>query len=256
MDERANKIAAKANAAIYNSEAMRKYVEGAPPIKHIALKNLYQKLALNVYADAAKYTFCPRVLDLGAGEGSVTRNFLEAGARVTAVDISERQLKILNSKCAEYKDKLGVCCGEVSDIIGKFRLEGKQYDIILANAFLHHIPDYLGLDPSCSSDSVALRPIFFIPGSFKVRYDSLGCFTRGFTNFVYFSWRIFQGDLIGGLKRRIRRSRGIYLENCPQDNFEYHVNRGVDQNAIFGLFKELGFKCEIIRYFSTQSRFW
>jgi hypothetical protein len=70
-------------------------------------------------------------------------------------------------------------------------------------------------------------------------------------------WRIRRGDVIGGIERRVRRSRGIYFDDCPQDNSEYHVVRGgVDQDAIAELFKELGFECQIIRYFSTQNRFW
>lgn len=56
--------------------------------------------------------------------------------------------------------------------------------------------------------------------------------------------------------RRIRRSRGNYLENSVQDNTEYHVTRnGVDQDAIRRLFKEQGFDCNIVPYFSTQSCF-
>ena len=37
------------------------------------------------------------------------------------------------------------------------------------------------------------------------------------------------------------------------DNAEYHVTRnGVDQDAIYGLFRELGFDCSIVRYFRTS----
>jgi hypothetical protein len=65
---------------------------------------------------------------------------------------------------------------------------------------------------------------------------------------------MFQGDLWGGVKRRLRRSRGV-LDDSPLDNAEYHVIRyGVDQDAITALLTAIGFECEIIRYFSTQSR--
>ena len=59
-----------------------------------------------------------------------------------------------------------------------------------------------------------------------------------------------------GLKRRIRRNRGVYLKDSVHDNTEYHITRnGVDQEAIRLLFKECGFDCNIVSYFSTQSRF-
>lgn len=71
---------------------------------------------------------------------------------------------------------------------------------------------------------------------------------------AYFSWRIFKGNLVRGLKTRIRRIRKIYLDNCDEDNAEYHVTRnGVDQDAIKELFTSSGFSCNIIKYFSTQS---
>lgn len=53
----------------------------------------------------------------------------------------------------------------------------------------------------------------------------------------------------------MRRSRGVFLEECPEDNIEYHVTRnGVDQVAIADLLRESGFECETVKYFSTQSR--
>ena len=68
-------------------------------------------------------------------------------------------------------------------------------------------------------------------------------------------WRVFKGDVIGGLRRRIRRSREIYFKDSVRDNAEYHVTRnGVDQDAISRFFEEQGFDCNIVTYFSTQSR--
>lgn len=73
---------------------------------------------------------------------------------------------------------------------------------------------------------------------------------------AFFLWRITKGDAYGGLKRLLRRSRGIYLPDSMHDNAEYHVLRnGVDQDAICKCFKENDFDCDLISYFSTQSRF-
>jgi SAM-dependent methyltransferase len=255
MDERIHKVAALANAAMYESRSTSDYTDKAPHIRHSTLRNLYGKLVVTVHDFASTYTSTPQVLDLGAGEGSVTLPFLELGAKVTAVDISEKQLKALQAKCANYADRLELRCQDVFDAIESIRSEDKQYDVIVANSFLHHVPDYLSL----IREAVAILPLrgqFF---SFQdpLKYDSLGRFIRIFNALAYFSWRIFQGDVTGGIRRRIRRARGIYLEDCPQDNIEYHVTRGgVDQDAIHKLFEQSGFECEIIPYFSTQSRIW
>jgi len=251
MDERLNKVAALANIAAYDSEATRSYIDGAPHIKHASLRKVYAALLVQVFDYAAKYSDTPRVLDLGAGEGSVTLPFLELGAKVTAVDISSSQLDGLRSKGERFGDRLEVRCEDISETL---RTKNEKYDIIVANSFLHHVPDYLGM----ISEAITLLTPYGQFFSFQdpLRYDSVGKFTMMFSNLAYFSWRILKGDIFGGLKRRIRRRRGVYLANSMHDNAEYHVTRnGVDQDAIYKFFKEQGFDCDIQSYFSTQSRF-
>src|SRR5262249_16266862 len=88
-----------------------------------------------------------------------------------------------------------------------------------------------------------------------LRYDTLSYTTRAFSFMAFYFWRIFKGDLVGGMKRFIRRQRGIY-DDSIYDNAEYHVVRnGVDQNAIVALVKGKGLECELVRYFSTQNSF-
>lgn len=192
----------------------------------------------------------PLVLDLGAGEGSVTLPFLELGARVVAVDISSSQLNTLKTKCNRFAGMLEVRCESISETLSE---KSESYDIVVVNSFLHHIPDYLGLIRKAAT---ILNPYgqFF---SFQdpLRYDTLGRANMMFSKLAYLSWRVFKDDAINGLSRRIRRYRGIYLENSVYDNAEYHVVRnGVDKDAIQRLFEELRFDCDIVSYFSTQSR--
>jgi SAM-dependent methyltransferase len=160
----------------------------------------------------------------------------------------------LGRKCARFGERLEIRCGEVRDVLGQ--LDG-PYDIVVASACLHHIPDYVGV----IHDAVRLLTPAgqFLSLQDPLRYDSVGRFTRAFDELSYLSWRVFQGDLWGGLKRRLRRSHGV-LDDSPldasvYDYAEYHVVRnGVDQDAIAALLKATGFECKIIRYFSTQSR--
>ncbi|HWP91115.1 MAG TPA: class I SAM-dependent methyltransferase [Thermodesulfobacteriota bacterium] len=249
MDERINWVAALANAAVYDEEATRGYIDGAPHLKHPSLRKLYGELLVGVYDFATIYTGNPNVLDLGAGEGSATLPFLELGARVTAVDISESQLSALRSRCERFGDRLQVRCEDINETL---KSNNNSYDIIVVNSFLHHIPDYLGMIREAITLLTPHGQFF----SFQdpLRHDSLGGFTTAFNKVAYFSWRVFRGDLVEGLKRRVRRSRGIYLSDCPADNVEYHaVRNGVDQEAITDLFEEKGFDCKIVCYFSTQA---
>jgi SAM-dependent methyltransferase len=145
---------------------------------------------------------------------------------------------------------LEVRCADIGDAL---REKSKKYDIIVANSFLHHVPDYLGLIREAAT---VLSPHgqFF---SFQdpLRYDSVGKAAMIFSTLAYISWRIFKGDILNGIRRRIRRAHGIYLKDSVHDNAEYHITRnGVDQDAIQKLLEGMGFVCDIVPYFSTQSR--
>ncbi len=252
MDERVSLIAALANQTAYGRKDVEAYIDGAPHIKHASLRRLYGKLVIEVYDEAARHAATPTVLDLGAGEGSVTLPFLELGAHVTAVDISSNQLNELREKCRRHSDRLEVHCQDINETLQN---PTQKYDIVAVNSFLHHIPDYLSLIDKCTT---LLNPhgIFF---SFQdpLRYDSVALPSRVFTDIGYFLWRLSRGskgDVIGGIRRRLRRRRGIYLEDCYSDNAEYHITRnGLDQNAIQSLLRERGFDCRLISYYSTQN---
>lgn len=245
-------VAALANIAVFDSVERKKIIDGSPHIKHLSLRLLYNKLIKQVFNYAQRHTpnTSPKVLDLGAGDGLTTLAFLELGAIVTAVDISDKQLVVLRNKCGHFNQRLEVRCGDIEKIMES---ENNTYDIIVVSSFLHHIPDYLGLIRKAVTHIAPCGQFF----SFQdpLRYDTIGKPSRIFSILAYLSWRIFKGDLWRGLKRQIRRSRGRYLDDSIHDNAEYHVTRkGVDQNAIISLFNNAGFKCDLIRYFSTQGK--
>jgi SAM-dependent methyltransferase len=228
MDEKTNRVASLANSATYDAQHTREYIEGAPHVKHASLRRLYAQLLTDVYDRAAEQTECPTALDLGAGEGSATRPLLTLGVRVTAVDHSESQLEALAKKCGAFRDRLEL---RLEDIDTTLQSIGRKFDIIVTCSFLHHIPDYLGM----IRQSIALLKPHgqFFSCQDPMRYDTNGRLARAFSDGAYFSWRVFRGDVWGGLKRRIRRSRGVHLPDSAADNTEYHVTRnGVDQDAI------------------------
>ncbi|MBA54423.1 MAG: hypothetical protein CMK89_08215 [Pseudomonadales bacterium] len=250
MDDRVARIASIANVQAYNSHMVQKYVDGAPHVKHASLRALYSRILIQVFDNAVRYSSIPRVLDLGAGEGSVTRSFLELGASVVAVDISEYQLNELKDKCKHYGERLEIYCDDVNSALEN--LEGK-FDVVVANSFLHHVPDYISFIKS--SVSVLGEHGQFFSFQDPLKYRSLSHWERLFSDFAYLSWRVFRGDIMGGVARRLRRKKGIYLDDSVEDNSEYHVVRGgVDQDAIWGVLDGEGFDCDVISYFSTQSR--
>jgi 2-polyprenyl-3-methyl-5-hydroxy-6-metoxy-1,4-benzoquinol methylase len=250
-DLRAGRIATLANEYAYDQDGSSKYIDGAPHIKHASLRELYARLLVRVFDSAARSAKTPRVLDLGAGDGSVTLPFLDLGAEVVAVDLSNFQLETLRKRCAAYHSRLESRC---EDVLSFVQHETRRFDVVVLNSFLHHVPNYLGL----LTDVLALLKPHGQLFSFQdpVRYDTIGIGGRMFTNMAYFSWRVLKGDVIGGAARRIRRAFGIYLDDSVHDNAEYHVTRkGVDQDAIAALLIEAGFQVTVVKYFSTQSRF-
>jgi SAM-dependent methyltransferase len=242
-------VAAHANLSTYNRESTKVYIKGAPHIKHHALRMLYQRSIADVYDTAKQHTETPLVLDLGAGEGSATLPFLELGAKVVAVDISADQLESLQKRCRSFRDALEIRCEDVNDAL---KDRSRTYDIVVASGFLHHVPDYLGTIKKALKLLGAHGQFF----SFQdpLRYDTVKTSTRVFTRLAYLAWRVFQGDVVGGFTRLLRRAHGVYLEDSIFDNAEYHVVRnGVDQDAICRLLTDQDWDCRIISYFSTQN---
>ena len=236
MDRKVNRVAALANISAYDEEGTKSYVDGAPHIKHASLRSMYAGLVVRVFEEAQQHTPVPRVLDLGAGEGSVTLPFLDLGARVTAVDISESQLEVLRTKCAQFGDRLEIRCEDINDTLQR---PGEQYDIIVVNSFLHHVPDYVGMLDRAIDRLTPHGQVF----SFQdpLRYDSLDRMSLVVSRIAYFSWRIFKGDVLGGIMRQLRRNRGVFVEDSVHDNAEYHVVRnGVDQEALTTLYNRAG----------------
>jgi len=237
-----------ANRRLYDEVGAHNYVNAAPHLKHRRILELHISLIESVYSAALQNGKQVRVLDLGAGEGSCTYMFLRMGARVTAVDISEYQLKHLHELCEPFSHNLELRHEDVWDAL----IHLGHYDVVVANSFLHHVPDYLELIRRILTH-IEARGQFF---SFQdpLRYDTISKASYMISSMSYFAWRIFQGNLWQGLRTRIRRLRGVYVVGSKEDDAEYHVTRnGVDQSAICSLLESNGFDCELIPYFSTQS---
>lgn len=223
----------------------------SPHKKHFSLNKFYFKNLHNIYSTIKKKNV--RVLEIGSGSGETTLFLLKQGANVTAVDVSKKQLKLLREKCKSYRDNLVIVNKEASAAIRILKNRRMKYDLIVATSLLHHIPDYISMIRE-SIELLDKKGVFF---SFQdpLKYNTLTLGSLLFSKISYFSWRIFQGDFFGGFRRHLRRRRGEFLE-IAEDNVEYHVVReGVDQDAIYKLFRENGYKFDLTKYFSTQNGF-
>ncbi|MEQ8511159.1 MAG: class I SAM-dependent methyltransferase [Algiphilus sp.] len=242
-------IARAANKVAYELQSAGQKKELSPHLKHESIRTLYAGLVRDVFEAASSGSGAPRLLDLGAGDGLVTLPFLELGAQVTAVDLSERQLAVLASRCDAHAERL--TCVE-SDIFAFLGEDAGVYDVVVMNSFIHHIPDYLGLMKLIDA-RIAPGGQFF---SFQdpMRYDTIGTPVRLYSEATYAAWRFTQPDSLGGLARKLRRWRGEYRDDSVHDNAEFHVVReGVDQNALRDFFEAMGYGVRVVSYFSTQA---
>jgi len=243
-----------ANQEWFATQTDGEFVEGSPHLKHPVLRGYCLQLAREAMQLGARGLLQPSVLDMGAGDGMLTIPFLEMGASVTAADASSELLERLASRVGGHREHLILSPGDIFATLEEFRRSGRQFELVSASSFLHHIPDYLQL---CRAAADVIRPggVLF---SFQdpLRYNSLDRATYCLDRFSYFAWRVFQGNYGRGLRTRGRRLLGSYREDLPEDTAEYHVVReGVDQDAIRRVLEESGFHCEIRRYWSTQSTF-
>lgn len=240
------------NKDTYNTLADGAYINTAPHLRHKAILDLYEGLLQTAYnATRHENGELPSVLDLGAGEGTVTRPLLELGARVLAVDISEKQLDQLRIKCRGFEGHLEIRCADLVTVLE----EDRQFDIVVANSLLHHIPDYIDLIRRVSA-RLSENGVFlcFQDPMWKPSISSRDAMLSWV---AYTAWRFRQGDLLGGTWRRIRRAFGVYSVESLYDNTEYHAVRdGVNQNAIRAVLDEKGFECELFEYCSFHSDTW
>ncbi|WP_157572677.1 class I SAM-dependent methyltransferase [Nevskia soli] len=237
------------NRNVYNALNSGEYTHMAPHLRHASIQRLYDSMLQAAFSQVQSSSGGrPKVLDLGAGEGTVTLPFLELGADVTAVDISEKQLEQLEAKCSHFKQHLQVRCEDIEIVLN----EGPHFDIVVANSLLHHIPDYIHVVERATQ--VLRRGGGFISFQDPMWRSSISLKDAIVSASAYTFFRVQQGDLLGGTARKVRRAFGYYSDDSIHDSTEYHaVRNGVNQNLIKVLLEQRGFRCEVFEYCSLHS---
>jgi len=92
------------------------------------------------FADFARWRGA-RVLEVGCGIGTDTINFARAGARVTAVDLSQASIDIARARAEVFQvdDLIDFHCADIERPWGV--IPQRDYDLIYSFGVLHHTPD-------------------------------------------------------------------------------------------------------------------
>jgi len=243
-------IALRANVDTYEHFDERRYVNGAPHLKHDSIGKLYRSLVDTALGRIRKDPSEVDVLELGAGNGLASTPWFERKAQLTAVDSSQLMLHELARKAAPFGLTPRLI---VDDVMNYLETNHDRFDIITHVSMIHHVPDYLSLLARSSSrlrDGGCL-----ITFQDPLRYDRMPRSHRFIDRASYFAWRTGQGNLKRGVKTRWRRLRRVYSPSEVVDFDEYHVVRnGVDSEAIVKLLHESFDSVEVIAYWSTYSR--
>jgi 2-polyprenyl-3-methyl-5-hydroxy-6-metoxy-1,4-benzoquinol methylase len=132
------------------------------------------------------------VLDCCAGTGLLTRMFARAGCRVTAVDVSEEMLGLIDVDAATVAD----------DVVHYLAETDELYDVIVFGSALHHLWDY--------AHAVELAVERLRPGGFVYivaepirQQQRLGRLVREF-EFVWRKLRANPADVLPAVSRRLR----------------------------------------------------
>lgn len=81
-----------------------------------------------------------RVLEIGCGIGTDTINFARAGARVSAIDLSEESVKIAKQRAMMFglQNRIRFYTGNAEDL--RSYITAEDYDLIYSFGVIHHSP--------------------------------------------------------------------------------------------------------------------
>lgn len=222
------------------------YVSESPHLKHRRLREMLACRILEA-VPATTARFRPKVLEIGAGDGSMSETLLAQGFDLTATEMSAASVETMNRRFGR-NDRFRAVLDQDGDLKA---LGDQEFDAVLFASVLHHIPDYLGAIETATARLRSGGSLISIQD--PLWYSRLPASTLRLTNLSFLSWRLTRGNLLKGLKTRVRRRVKGLSEEAPGDVVEYHVVRnGVDEEEIRDLLEQKFGEVEIIPYWSSQ----
>lgn len=221
------------------------YVSESPHLRHRHLNKLLMDRTASAVPDPDGRS--PEVLEIGAGDGSVSERLLALGFDVTATEMSAESVTAMDARFGRNDRFRSVLDPDGSlDVLGD-----RRFDAVVFASVLHHIPDYLAAIRKASS---LLKPGgSLVSVQDPLWYPRLPPSTVRMSSILYLTWRVTRGNFLRGLKTRVgRMTRGI-SEEAPGDVVEYHVVRdGVDEVAIRELLAPGFERVDVLEYWSSQ----
>jgi protein-L-isoaspartate O-methyltransferase len=227
------------------------YDKGSPHLRHRQLRSMVHGRLRALVSDALAREGRCRVLEIGAGHGTFTSMLVEAGATVTVTETSRASAGHLH-RAFSGDDAVTV----VHDATGEAILASDElWDLVVIISVLHHIPDYLDFLDRLVHLMAPAGALFTVQD--PLYYPRMSRIAHASDRAAYLTWRLFQGDYGRGVRTRLRRLRGAYVDTEPSDLVEYHVVRdGVDEEAIRSLLDDRFETVEVFRYWSSQAPLW
>lgn len=224
------------------------YWSESPHLKH---RSLYERLTGRIAAcafEAADREEAPHLLEIGAGDGAVTERLLALGCDVTGTEMSRHSVDAMRARFGS-NDRFSSEYDPAGDLSP---LGDRRFDAILFASVLHHIPDYRRAIKTAIEGH--LRPGgCLISIQDPLFYPRMSPWSLRLTNAAYLSWRLTRGNLLRGVKTRLRRGVNGLSEEAPGDAVEYHVVRdGVDEEAVREDLEPTFESVEILSYWSSQ----
>lgn len=225
------------------------YEAGSPHLSHAWIRNWITDTLRQLVREQFDRSGRARVLEIGAGHGAFTDALLATGAAVTVTEMSPPSAELLreryrhNAAARIVLDETGEAASELGD----------TFDLVVCASVLHHIPDYL----SAIRSWIAITEPGGAFASFQdpLWYPRRSSISMATDRGAYFLWRARRGDVVAGVRTRIRRARGVYDTTNWRDMVEYHVVRnGCDEDAIGDLLRRHFDDVTVTPYWSTQSR--
>lgn len=199
------------------SEQQRRYYDASAEeyAECFQQDNPYFRFVAGRFVRAIAPSAKERLLELGASGGRFTAPLLEAGCRVTAVDLSQKSLDFLAHRLRTHlgHGRLSLIADDAASLK---RLEGERFDAVVGGHILHHIER---LEAALKRSLELLRPggraVFLEPNPWNPLWAIQNTFdpTR--------SWSVERGQLrmFPGRVRRLFVQDGF--ESCRVECFGF-----------------------------------
>jgi len=183
---------------------------------------------INKISDLVKQSKA-NVLDVGCGTGNLTIKFIELGYKVTALDISENMLKILDDKISSsLKDNVNFVCEDIDNYL---LATDKMYDVICFSSVLHHLGNYFyTLDHAISRLKDG--------GIIYIVHEPLAMHTNLVQNYVKRSLSFIDGHLYR--RYLAKRSKYLKLPNLDYTISDIHSKDGLKVQQISTFLNDKG----------------